>query len=114
MSDPFEIEEKESHPSGSWLARRRQRREALRARVAREADRLLEQYGEAALSIARASSRQIVGFELRHFWRDVAAELARRAETDALGIRLRVHKSFVVDQGSGEPILPAVSTIQSR
>ena len=89
MADPFEIEEEDSGPRGSWLARRRQRREAHRAQVVREADKLLEQYGAAAESLARGSSRQIVGFERRHFWRDVADELARRAEAEALERRLK-------------------------
>ena len=97
---------------GSWLARRRQRRKAHRMLVAREADRLLEQYGAAAQSIARGSAYQIVGFERRGFWRDVAAELARRAEAGAL--KQTAERDQRHSQGSGEPILPAVSTIQSR
>jgi len=88
MADPFEIEEEE-RPSGGWRARRQQRREAHRVLVVREADRLLEQYGAAAQGIARGSSRQIVGFERRQFWRDVADELARRAEAEALERKLR-------------------------
>jgi hypothetical protein len=89
MADPFEIEEEEIKPSGSWLARRRQRREAHRVLVVREADKLFEQYGVAAQGIARGSSRQVVGFERRQFWRDVADELARQAEAEALEKKLR-------------------------
>jgi len=89
MADPFEIEEEDAGPRGTWLERRRQRREAHRAQVVREADKLFVQYGVAAQGIARGSSRQIVGFERRHFWRDVADELARRAEEEALQRRLK-------------------------
>jgi hypothetical protein len=89
MANPFEIEEEDSGPNGGWLERRRQRRKAHQAQVVREADKLFEQYGPAAQKIARGSSRQIVGFERRHFWRDVADELARRAEAQALERRLK-------------------------
>jgi hypothetical protein len=89
MADSFEIGEEAVPPRSTWLARRRQRREAHQARVAREADRLLERYGAAAQTLARGSSRQVVGFERRQFWRDVAEELARREETGALERRLR-------------------------
>jgi hypothetical protein len=111
MADQSEIAE--DLQLGGWLARRQSRRKTHRILVAREADRLLEQYGAAAQSIARGSSYQIVGFERRRFWRDVATELARRAEAGALKSKLRGLDPRH-SQGSGEPILPAVSTIQSR
>jgi hypothetical protein len=55
-----------------WEARR-----AERQRVRQEAQALHEHFGPAAAIIAQSSARQIVGFEMRRFWRRVARRVAR-------------------------------------
>jgi len=63
------------------LARWWHRRRIYRRELARAAWDLRERYGPAAPSIARNCARQPVGRERRRFWRNVAAELARRRLT---------------------------------
>jgi hypothetical protein len=57
------------------LARWWRRRRAKRRNIDHAVWELRERYGEAAYRIARASSRQPVGFERRRFWRKVAIKL---------------------------------------
>lgn len=56
-----------------WWRKRNERR----AQIEREAAALLDQYGPAAIAIARNSARQHVGPEQRRYWLDVARDVER-------------------------------------
>jgi hypothetical protein len=59
-----------------WWRRRR----IMKLEIAHAVWDLRERYGDAAYGIAQNSALQIVGFERRRFWRQVAAEISRRSE----------------------------------
>jgi len=70
-------EQGRSVPKPGFLARWWRQRRARRRKVEHAVWDLRERYGEAAYTIARASSLQPVGDESKRFWRKVASRLKR-------------------------------------
>ena len=68
-------EERRSGVLARWWRRRR----TVRRKIDHAVWDLRERYGDAAVNIARASSRQPVGAEAKRFWRKVAKRLDRSA-----------------------------------
>jgi hypothetical protein len=77
MTATGDLAARSEEPKQGFLARWWRRRGARRRKIEHAVWDLRERYGEAAYSIARASSRQPVGDEGKRFWRKVAGKLKR-------------------------------------